>query len=361
MSDDVYHRLAKVLDTLPSGFPSTESGVEIKLLKKVFRPEEADLFCDLKMIHESAEQVAERTERPLEGLDAMLESMWKRGQVFGIDFGTVKVYRMLPWLFGIYEFQVDRLDREFCELHEEYMKIFGKDFFTRKPQLMQVVPVESEIAARQQALPFELVSSIIESGQSFAVAECICKKEKRILDRACNKPLEICMGIAPVPGAFDTSPWGRPVSKEDAYAVLRKAEKNALVHLTWNMQGGHFFICNCCGCCCHVLESINERGARAVDVVNSHYYARIDPDTCSLCSTCADERCQIGAIEEGEDACRVIQEKCIGCGVCVSTCPSEAIELVRKEDADLVSPPLNEDVWQDERAKQRGVDYSKFK
>ena len=34
MSDEMYHKLAKVLDTLPNGFPSTESGVEIKLLKK---------------------------------------------------------------------------------------------------------------------------------------------------------------------------------------------------------------------------------------------------------------------------------------------------------------------------------------
>jgi hypothetical protein len=33
MSDDVYYRLAKVLDTLPNGFPSTEDGLEIKLLK----------------------------------------------------------------------------------------------------------------------------------------------------------------------------------------------------------------------------------------------------------------------------------------------------------------------------------------
>jgi hypothetical protein len=47
MSDDVYYELAKVLDTLPNGFPSTEDGLEIILLKKIFRPEDAELFCDL--------------------------------------------------------------------------------------------------------------------------------------------------------------------------------------------------------------------------------------------------------------------------------------------------------------------------
>ncbi|MBW1683615.1 MAG: 4Fe-4S ferredoxin, partial [Deltaproteobacteria bacterium] len=38
MSDDVYRKLAKVLDTLPNGFPATESGVELKLLMKIFTP-----------------------------------------------------------------------------------------------------------------------------------------------------------------------------------------------------------------------------------------------------------------------------------------------------------------------------------
>jgi len=82
MSDDVYRKLAKVLDTLPNGFPETESGVELKLLKKIFTPDQADLFCDLRLQFESAEQIAERTGRPLEGLEEKLIGMKKDGQVF---------------------------------------------------------------------------------------------------------------------------------------------------------------------------------------------------------------------------------------------------------------------------------------
>ena len=36
MDDDVYGRLARVLDNLPNGFPATESSVEMKLLRKIF-------------------------------------------------------------------------------------------------------------------------------------------------------------------------------------------------------------------------------------------------------------------------------------------------------------------------------------
>jgi hypothetical protein len=75
MSDDSYRKLAKVLDTLPNGFPPTESGLEIRLLEKIFEPEEADLVCDLRLTFETPEQIAERTGRPLEGLKEMLLSM----------------------------------------------------------------------------------------------------------------------------------------------------------------------------------------------------------------------------------------------------------------------------------------------
>ncbi len=69
MGDEAYHKLANVLDTLPNGFPSTDSGIEIKILKKVFTPDEAELFCDLRLTLETAEQIAERTGRTLEGLE----------------------------------------------------------------------------------------------------------------------------------------------------------------------------------------------------------------------------------------------------------------------------------------------------
>jgi ferredoxin len=151
------------------------------------------------------------------------------------------------------------------------------------------------------------------------------------------------------------------MSKDEAYGVLNKAEEAGLVHLTWNVERGHFFICNCCGCCCGVLRSINELGINASEVINSYYYAEIDTDACAACGTCKDERCQVNAIEEGDDAYRVIREKCIGCGLCVTTCPSEAMKLVRKQPQEIVPPPTDEMDWFEKRGRERGVDFSAYK
>jgi len=178
MDEATYLKLAKVLDTLPSGFPPTDSGIEIKILKRIFREEDVDLFCDLKLSFETAEQISERTGRPLEGLEEHLIEMRDRGQIFRVNMGGVNVFQMLPWVFGIYEFQLPHLDSELATMCEEYMTVFNEQFFRSKPQLMQVVPVEEEIPNTQQSLPYEQVSNIIENSQSLAVFDCICKKEK---------------------------------------------------------------------------------------------------------------------------------------------------------------------------------------
>ena len=360
MSDEIYHKLARVLDTLPNGFPSTDSGVEIRILKKIFTPEDAELFCRLRLTFETVEQIAQRTGLPLKGLEEQLIQMAEKGQLFMIELGGTRIFKMLPWVFGIYEFQLGHLDKEFVELHEEYRPVFGKQFYTQTPQMMQTLPVEEEIKTQQIALPFERVSTLIESSQSFRVLDCICKKEQAILNNPCQKPKQVCMAFAPVPDIFHDDANGRAITKEEAKSILKQAEEVGLVHLTSNFQNGRFFICNCCGCCCGVLHSINKLGLPASQVINSHYYARIDEDACTACGICADERCQVHAIEAGEDTYRVIQENCIGCGLCATTCPAEAIELIRKEEKDSVLPPMDEAIWFKERGKQRGIDFSKY-
>jgi Na+-translocating ferredoxin:NAD+ oxidoreductase subunit B len=361
MENAVYQKLAKVLDTLPNGFPATENGVEIKLLKKIFTPEQAELFCDLRLTFETAEQIALRTGRPLEGLEAKLREMGRDGQLFGIDLGGTWIFKMLPWAFGIYEFQLERMDKEFVELSEEFWPVYGKQFFSQTPQMMQVLPIEKEIAVTQQALPYERVSTLIGQNQSFWVFDCICKKEKGMLGNPCKKPVQVCLAMAPIPDAFKKMTHGKVLAREEAYALLKETEEAGLVHLTGNQQSGHFFICNCCGCCCGVLSGINKMGIPAGKVINSHYYAEIDPEKCLSCGLCAEERCQVKAIEEGEESYLIDKERCIGCGLCISTCQGEAIRLVHKAQEAIESPPINEEAWYAERGRRRGVDFSVYK
>ncbi|NMD05548.1 MAG: 4Fe-4S ferredoxin, partial [Deltaproteobacteria bacterium] len=42
---DVYQRLAEFLDTMPQRYPvNTESGIELRILQKIFTPDDAEMF-----------------------------------------------------------------------------------------------------------------------------------------------------------------------------------------------------------------------------------------------------------------------------------------------------------------------------
>lgn len=47
---NIYKKLATHLDNLPAGFPPTESGVEFRILKRLFTEEEAEIATGLTMM-----------------------------------------------------------------------------------------------------------------------------------------------------------------------------------------------------------------------------------------------------------------------------------------------------------------------
>jgi electron transport complex protein RnfB len=62
------------------------------------------------------------------------------------------------------------------------------------------------------------------------------------------------------------------------------------------------------------------------------------------------------AIAEEDGSYRVQPDRCIGCigcGVCTVTCPTEAISMVRKPDAEQDQPPADMKDWAARRTANR--------
>jgi electron transport complex protein RnfB len=96
-------------------------------------------------------------------------------------------------------------------------------------------------------------------------------------------------------------------------------------------------MCNCCGCCCHILRGIVELNLPKTAAPSS-YIAHVDEGECAGCEACV-ERCQIGAITADDGVAKVKLESCLGCGICVSTCSTEAVTLQKRDSA--AEPPRN--------------------
>ena len=76
-----YQKLAKRLDQIPNGFPRTESGVELKLLAKLFTSEEADLASNLSLEELSVAEIASLYRAGEPEVKSMLIGMVKKGLI----------------------------------------------------------------------------------------------------------------------------------------------------------------------------------------------------------------------------------------------------------------------------------------
>jgi len=356
---DVYKRLAKRLDELPNGYPATDSGVELKILQKVFSPEDAEMALRIKPFPETAEDIAGRLEMSVSEIRSILDTMVKRGQIGCFKMFGQQVYMLFPFVVGIYEFQVYRLDKELVELYEEYLPSLMKTLGGYEPAIARTVPINTKIEAKTQVHRYEDVREIIEKAKSFLLMECICKQERLIAGHPCNFPLEVCLMISKEEDAYDYFSWGgRTISKEDALEVLENAEKEGLVHNAFhNAKKGHYSICNCCPCCCGILRGGKEFKAPHL-LAKCNFVAHIDQDSCNECGVCAEERCPMDAIIEEDGVYKVLSDTCIGCGVCTVTCPTESISLIRKPELEQNIPPDNIIDASFNRAANRGIDLS---
>jgi Na+-translocating ferredoxin:NAD+ oxidoreductase subunit B len=350
MSDAVYLELAAALDRLPNGFPRTQTGVELRLLAKLFTPEEARLGSLMGREPESFQQIAGRAGIPAEQARKLLMGMAKRGLAWVSKGERELRFRLAAFVFGIWESQLPRLDHELVHLFEQYMAEGGaRGIMGPEPAIHRVLPARAAVKT-ERILPYEDVKAIILSARSFAASDCICRKERDIAGhRSCSFPLHNCLTFS----STQRPPAPGDITREEALRLLDEAEQIGLVHSVSNIRTGMFYVCNCCGCCCGILRGITEEGIEH-SIAAANYRAHIDAAACTGCGVCL-TRCPVKAIHEHDGICHVQAQKCIGCGLCVTGCAPGAAALVALPEPQVVQPPEDFPAWERERLKNRGL------
>jgi electron transport complex protein RnfB len=351
MSGEVYLKLREQLDQYSVGFPGTESGIELKILKKLFTEEEADLFLDLGLSLETAEDTAARTGRNPEVTAGLLSVMAEKGLIFWVEKGDLVRYAATPFIVGIYEFQLGRMDKEMAQFFEDYLHEKLYLSIADVTPLFRPIPVNRSLEVSFQVAPYDDAREILSNQKKIAVADCICQVQQELIDQGCEKPKEVCFVFGSTAQYFINKGMGREITAEEAFKILDMCHDAGLVTQPASPQnpGG---MCNCCGDCCGVLRAI-KKYPRPVDKVLTAYYAEIDQDLCDGCEICVD-RCQMEAITV-DGAAEVDTDRCIGCGLCVTTCPGEAIKMRRKPDEQIIVPPQNGFEMMLDIAKARGL------
>jgi Pyruvate/2-oxoacid:ferredoxin oxidoreductase delta subunit len=317
----------------------TGSKIIPELFKKIADQEEATL---LMAMPGTPEQLAENVGKPVEEVEKMCRELYHKGLAFkSFKTGTLG-YKMCRDIVQFHDATIlwPEAPTAYHDLWQKFMEeewpYFASLIEKSLPKpFTRVIPVKKSIdVGKQQILDADSVDKIIESAEALAVTRCTC----RVIAHKCDKPLEVCLQVNNAARYTLDRGSGREVSKEEALGILRDCEEKGLVHMTMNKAHVGHFICNCCDCCCQTFPMVISEGLKICDP--SRFQAAINPELCSFCETCQ-ERCYFNALEEvetenGQEVMRVVEDKCMGCGLCHVTCPEEAINMVEVRAPDFI-------------------------
>jgi Na+-translocating ferredoxin:NAD+ oxidoreductase subunit B len=346
-----YKRLAEQLNSLPNGFPATDDGRELKLLAKIFTPQEAELAVQLTANFETAEEIAARTGIETADLRKQLKQMSRNGLIEAGRKDGALAFKLMPFVVGIYEMQVNRMDAELAHLFEDYFQSAFRQLLTVKPQFHRVIPINETVRNSMEVRPFESAAEIVNAMQSWGVIDCICRKQKALIGQACEHPIDVCMIMSLRTNAFDAQPAIRSLTKTEAMATLHRAAQAGLVHSVSNSQEETYYICNCCTCSCGILRGMAELGIANV-VASSAFVNQVDEVLCSGCEACI-SACQFDALVMEGPLATVEAVRCVGCGVCVLACSTGALGLVRRPEEEVLQIPVTPADWSTWRAAAR--------
>lgn len=336
----------------------------IELLKVLLTEEQANFILKIYKRKPSLNinEIKEISGMELDQLEKLLESLMLEGVIVGHQSrGTgVMVYRLMPLIpAGIFEFTFMRgkrgekemkLVKIFDKLFDEFSEASQRNYDSLIPQyekimspISRVVPIEEEIEVPKEIVfPYDEVSKIIDKYDDISISYCYCRHEKDLLEKSCKvtEERENCFMFGKSAIFAIKYGFGKPISKEEAKKVIKKAADDGLVHKAFHIhqdpQKDEEAFCNCCKCCCGISQ-LYYRGCVPMYTI-ANYMPKVSEDDCIGCGTCI-EKCPMEAISLEDDKAHINEEICIGCGVCAHLCPEDAVSLEHNNREVFVLPP----------------------
>ena len=305
-------------------------------LKIFFTQDEAELAIQLQLKPETIANLCKRIDKAEHEIYPLLKSMAQNACVWEGEVQGQKTYQLFEWISMMENFmrRTDKVD-PFVEKMIKWWEDFKlmDDGFEIKPTPLRTLPVGVEIEKISGILPYESITQVIRKQDYIAVAECYCRKPKRLMgEESCAHPLDVCLIFGSYARHLVNYGYGKRLSQEETLALIKDCEERGLVHMSDNIKD-ITWLCNCCGCCCISLSSHVKLGR--TDTTSSDFIISFDSDRCTeggICGNCVD-RCQLKAIviEKEGDMPIIDYDKCIGCGSCSYKCPGDALSLKRRE------------------------------
>ncbi len=169
---------------------------------------------------------------------------------------------------------------------------------------MHVIPVENAIPAKSVSASIEHISHWLDKYDGkLSVGYCSCRNARRLYGEGSGEIQDdCCIGLGDFANYLIETGKGRPITKQEALDICKRAEDNGYVHQVTNIDGQDkiFGLCNCDLGVCFALRT--SQYFNTPNLSASAYRAHVDKDNCVACGKCV-EVCPAGAVKLGQKLC----------------------------------------------------------
>ncbi|MEW6033319.1 MAG: 4Fe-4S dicluster domain-containing protein [Chloroflexota bacterium] len=353
MHEHTLNALRQHYNMLPIGLPEVPSRLERAFLNVLFTEEEAHAALHMTPQGQAPQEVARKLGRSEKEVLELLETMVRKGLILRREKDGEKVYSIELFVPGVYEFQVGIYNEVVARLFEVFLPEYAPELFGTKPPWAWVIPAERSLPVSTEVAPYERASEIVKGTKKVALAECICRKERKLIGRVCDRPKdEICLIFSPWAELYVERGIAKAATVDEALKAIDQAEQAGLVRLATNVRQNHLFMCQCCSCCCGIMRGMVEFG-QSTAIQHSNYVPVINKESCNGCPDCV-KACTMHALSLVQGKAKMDGTKCIGCGLCATACSSGAILMRRKAESKVKEPPVDWDELMTIIAHERG-------
>ena len=169
---------------------------------------------------------------------------------------------------------------------------------------MHVIPVEKAISMENQSVDLEHLSYWLSKYEGkIGVGRCSCRASRKAIGDGCgDDDYGWYIGVGDFADYCRETGKGHDITKEEALAILQRAEENGFVHQITNIDGENkiFGICNCNVNICNALRT--SQLFNTPNMSRSAYVAHVNKEDCVACGRCV-EYCPAGAVKLGQKLC----------------------------------------------------------
>lgn len=355
------------------GTPLPITDTLIEIVRRIIKEDETEFVLAFReKKSQTMDQLKETTGLPEDAIVEIATRLAKKGVIFNQPSSKgIMVYRLLPLVnVGIFEYKFMQklvrsdenreLGKLFVQLFEEFRREIQGSYdkvvsiMDKLPPVDRtvpirvnkptgnstIIPVNKAINAEEKILMTKNVADLIEKFDEIAVGHCFCRHHKDLLDDPCKQTdlRECCFTFGKSARYTSEQGFMRMIDKKEALEILMKAEDDGLVHKAYHpnfdVTKDETSVCNCCRCCCG--NSVVNHIAPIVNVAN--FVASVNPEVCIGCGVCVDY-CHSNAVAVTDDQVAVVDKsRCIGCGACAHFCPEDAVRLKEKDRVVRIAP-----------------------